>query len=154
VAEDAGCGVEVHAWRRGDFDREPDPVEREWGEEDCNGEAEVVLQESRVPDIGNQDEEHADCGEDPGKPAFVVEGCVGVSDFQRCEEEVGGSLLHAWDYGYPSCPDGLLSGVHVDSLGRGEVVVLTSSTKPSSKTGMDPIPHLQVCSSNSRSRPR
>jgi hypothetical protein len=21
VAEDAGCGVEVHAWRRGDFDR-------------------------------------------------------------------------------------------------------------------------------------
>ena len=27
VAEDAGYGVEVHAWRRNDFDREPDPVD-------------------------------------------------------------------------------------------------------------------------------
>ena len=71
VAEDAGCGVEVHAWHRGDFDREPDSVEQEPGEEDCDVEGEVVLQESQVPDIGDQGEEHANCGEDRGEPAFV-----------------------------------------------------------------------------------
>jgi hypothetical protein len=86
--------------------------------EDCDSEAKVVLQESRVLDIGDQGEEHADCGDDPGEPAFVEEGCVGILDLQGYEEEVGGLLLHAGDYGYPSCPDGLLSRGHVDSPGR------------------------------------
>jgi len=79
-----------------------------------------VLQESRVPDIGDQGEEHANCGKDPDEPAFVEEDCVGALDLPGCEEEVGGSLLHAGDYGYQSCPDGLLSRVHVDRLERGE----------------------------------
>jgi hypothetical protein len=91
-------------------------VEQEQGE-DCDGEAKVVLQESRVPDIGDQAEEHADCGDDPSEPAFVEEGCVKILDLQGYEE-AGGSLLHTGDYGYPSCPDGLLSRGHVDSTGR------------------------------------
>lgn len=87
-------------------------------DEDYDGEAKVVLQESRVPNIGDQAEEHADCGDDPSEPAFVEEGCVGILDLQGYEEEVGGLLLHAGNYGYPSCPDGLLSRGHVDSPGR------------------------------------
>lgn len=93
-------------------------MEQGQGEDcDCDGEAKVVLQESRVLDIGDQGEGHADCGDDPGEPAFVEEGCVRILDLQGYEEEVGGSLLHAGDYGYLSCLGVLLSRGHVDSPG-------------------------------------
>lgn len=41
-------------------DREPHPIHREQTEENHNREAEVILQESWVPDIGDDSEEHAD----------------------------------------------------------------------------------------------
>ena len=78
VLEDARGGVELHTRSRGDFDWEPYPVQQEQEEEDCDREAEVVLQELGVPNIGNQSEQHADCGEQPSKPAFVENGCIGV----------------------------------------------------------------------------
>ena len=69
VGEDAGRGVEVAG--PSDADREPDPVAEEEGEEDADGEAEVELEEARVPDVGDEGEEQADCGEEPGEPAFA-----------------------------------------------------------------------------------
>lgn len=75
----------MHARSRGNFDREPNPVEEKQGEKDCNGEAEVVLQKLWVPDIGDQGEEHADGGKQPGEPAFAENGCIGVLDLEGRE---------------------------------------------------------------------
>lgn len=101
--EDSRAGVEVAVACCGG-DREPHPVHGEEAEEDHDREAEVILQQARVPDVGDDGEEHPDGGQQPEEPAFGQDGGVRVFDLQGGDKEVRGALLDARDDGDPAGP--------------------------------------------------